>query len=390
MTTQQQAPPSAPHRNARYAWKMSGHGIWLVASLELRQRVRSTKWIWVLVAFAALVGFVTMLTAANMNGQDDTDTVFGLIVFFVLFLGLLVSPTLAATSVNGDNKEGTLAPLQATALSAADIVIGKLLGAWIASLAFVVVSIPFIAYAMAISNSHVGALFTTVGVLAVELLVVCAFGLGWSAITARPSASAVLSYVTVATLSILTAVFFGLTALLVTTKEPVDIYGSGYLWEQDLVSINGSVEAAQNVVQPTWDDSAYDEPACTWYVAKREQFHSERTWWLLALNPFVIVSDAAPVAERDQNSYGFSILGEIKNGVRVARLGPESKLDECWQARGDYGEGPSARDLQIASLGPVWPFGLGAHLLLAAGAIALAVRRVAVPHGTLASGTRVA
>ena len=38
----------------------------------------------------------------------------------------------------------------------------------------------------------------------------------------------------------------------------------------------------------------------------------------------------------------------------------------------------------------VWPWGLAFHGLLAVGGVALAVRRVAVPHGTLSAGARVA
>jgi hypothetical protein len=39
---------------------------------------------------------------------------------------------------------------------------------------------------------------------------------------------------------------------------------------------------------------------------------------------------------------------------------------------------------------PVWPWGLGLHVLLGAGFFWVAVRRLAVPYRRLAPGTRVA
>ncbi len=102
------------------------------------------------------------------------DLVFGLVVFFVLFLGLVVSPTLSATAINGDVRDGTMAPLQATALSAADIVLGKLLASWAASLAFLAVALPFIVIAYFDGRMPALAMLTVMLVLAVELLVVCA------------------------------------------------------------------------------------------------------------------------------------------------------------------------------------------------------------------------
>lgn len=370
MTTTQEAPAQAEpkrRRTPRFAWRASLRGVGLVAGLELRQRVRSTRWKWALAGFVALVGAVTLLISAatSYSYGERGDVVFGAVVFFVLFLGLVVSPTLAATSINGDVKEGTLAPLQATALSAADIVLGKLLGAWVASLAFVVASGPFLAFAFLQSDARGLAMVTTVLVLSAELLVVCAVGLGWSAITARPAASAVLTYFTVAALTVLSVVFFALTVTLVTTTDKVKVYQSDYAWDGDF-------------------------QGCTWYDTTQEQFHSERTWWLLAVNPFVIVSDAAPVVSRDDSYYSASVLGSIKQAVREARLGPRDTYDYCWEdGNGDFVSDRERADA-LAGLSPVWPWGLGFHALLAAGGVYLAIRRVQVPHGVLATGTRVA
>jgi hypothetical protein len=51
-------------------------------------------------------------------------------MLFVLGLALLVVPSLAAQSVNGDRERGTLATLQVTRLSAGEITLGKFVAAW--------------------------------------------------------------------------------------------------------------------------------------------------------------------------------------------------------------------------------------------------------------------
>ena len=184
-------------------WLLTRSGVRTVATLELRQRVRSTRWVVSLVVFGVVVGVVTALTyyvARQTTGGVPADTalaattgrtMFGFIVFFVLFLGLLVSPTLSATSINGDRANGTLATLQVTLLSPAEIVLGKLLASWVASLAFLAVSVPFVVWAFATGGTAFIGLVTTLLLLAVVLAVVCAIGLGFSALTARTAGSSV-------------------------------------------------------------------------------------------------------------------------------------------------------------------------------------------------------
>jgi ABC-type transport system involved in multi-copper enzyme maturation permease subunit len=305
--------------------------------------------------------------------SDRSDVLFGVVVFFVLGLGLLVSPTLSATAINGDSKEGTLAPLQATSLSSIDIVVGKLIAAWVASLAFLVVAIPFIVFSYFQSNAPAFAMLTTVIVLAVELLVVCAIGLGWSAITARTPASAVLTYVTVACLTVIALILFGLTFPLVNQPTTITVYGSD-----------------------TYDENTGYATECSIREQVEVLPRTDRTWWLLAINPFVIVADAAPsnddATRGDSNYYGGqTMLGSIKYAVREARLGPAAFENQCYQGEPhEVRPEEKARNEQLANLSPIWPWGLAFHALLAGGALWLAVRRVDVPHGKLATGTRVA
>jgi ABC-type transport system involved in multi-copper enzyme maturation permease subunit len=364
-------------------WTLTWHGVRTVAELELRQRIRSTRWIVALVVWFVVVGAITglvWLSTRNVmapplaNGAQvrslQGPMVFGLVVFFVLFLGLLVAPTLSATSINGDRSAGTLAILQVTLLSPFEIVLGKLLASWIAALAFLVVSVPFIGAALAAGGTPVVAMFVCLGVLALLLAAVCAIGLGFSALTARTSGSAVLTYIAVASLSALSPIVFGLSYFATTHNETVRVW---------------------TVPSTLWKTET--PPACVWEDQVQPVTHTERTWWLLAVNPFVIVADAAPQPQPAGHSSisGGDPLGAIRDGVRTLRAGPAPQLDQCWSAMTSSGTDPASpvakRDVDTSA---VWPWGLAANLLLGAAGVWVAVRRLRIPQRTLARGTRVA
>jgi ABC-type transport system involved in multi-copper enzyme maturation permease subunit len=358
----------------RGAWAVSRQGIRTVTVLELRQRIRSTRWIIALVVWFLVVAAITGLTFAvfrsDLTGTDPTQpwigrTIFGLVVFFVLFLGLLVSPTLSATAINGDRAAGTLATLQVTSLSAAEIVFGKLLASWIAALAFLAVSVPFILIAMSAGGTSAASVLSTLALLAVILAAVCAIGLGFSALTARTPASAVLTYIAVATLTVLSLIAFGLTVPAISSDDQVRLY---------------DVSPAA-----TWDQSG--DQQCVWRTQTIRQVHTERTWWLLAINPFVVVADAMP--ESAIGSAGASAgdqdpMSIIRRGVREARTGPGNEQARCWSSTQS---GPAERPLNRS---PVWPWGLAVNVLLGAVAVWFAVRRLRIPQRNLARGTRVA
>ncbi len=400
ITSPPQETAATPSSARREAWRVSLSGVRLVAELELRQRVRSTKWKWALASVAVLIGGITFLVwgATHAFGGDSGgdyggpgDLVFGLVVFFVLFLGLVVSPTLSATSINGDVRDGTMAPLQATALSAADIVLGKLLASWAASLAFLAVALPFIGIAYFDGRMPALAMFTVVLVLAVELLVVCAIGLGWSALTARTSASAVLTYTTVAVLVAVLPIIFGLLSVTFTQDVTVTSSYREYVYVDSDFPQSGPIDGTRPEGVP---ENAKQDEQGMYYVCRDNTYTSsmprtDKLWWLLAVNPYVIVADSAPSPDwSNDNYYGdIGILSGLKQAVREARVGPSTYSDNC-----DYQvtyEEQQRRD-RIDSLPAVWPWGLAVQALLAAGGVALGVRRLSVPYGTLPTGSRVA
>ncbi len=380
--------PAPAPRRPRPDLRLSGRGLATVVRLELRQRVRATRWLVALGVWVAVIALVTVLVGVTFASEelvgDDPvgqgPVIFSIVVFLVLSMGLLVSPALAATSINGDRAAGTLAPLQVTLLSPLEIALGKLVAAWTASLVLLATAVPFLVWAYAQGDVSVGAVLSTLVLTALTLAVVCAIGLGWSAVCARSAASAVLTYVSVASLCFLSPLLFGLSVPLVTETERVQVR------EQDYA----------NVVFDDRGEPVGGEPPCVTRTSVEQVVHTERSWWLLALSPYVVVADAAPRPAIDpETGYSsFDPLSGIRDGVRTARLGadPEEQYDYCSpdQTEAQFAAEQVARQEELDRAGAVWPWGLAADLVLGGVAVAVAVRRLQVPYGGLARGTRVA
>lgn len=246
--------------------------------------------------------------------------------------------------------------------------LGKLAAAWATSLALLVTAVPFILWAYFEGGTPFGRLLSTLGVLVLALLVVCAIGLGWSAITARTTSSAVLTYLSVALLGLGLPLIFALT-LPVTTHE-------------DRVRVREMV--------PTSETGTDENYVCRTTTQDMSRMHTERTWWLLAPNPFVIVADASPQPAASLRGYDDDPLSMIRRGVREARLGPKDVEDWCTETSDVISDDELDRITAADELGPVWPFGLLIDLGLAAGFTVVAVRRLRTPSRTLPRGVRVA
>ncbi|MBO3094709.1 ABC transporter permease [Cellulomonas dongxiuzhuiae] len=371
------AGPSPRTTPAVGTWTLTWHGVRTVAALELRQRVRSSRWKTALVVWFVVVGAITLLAGGVLTLFSESATttdeagavLFAVVTGLVLGLGLLVTPTLTSTAVNGDRAAGTLATLQVTLLSPTEIAAGKLLAAWLSACAFLVVSLPFFAIALAMGGVPVATLPRVVVLIALLLAAVCGMGLGWSTLAARPAGSTVLTFVTVAALTVFTPIFFGLTYPFLSTTQEVQVYGPPDSYWEDLQDGTGSAAA---------------DPVCELSVQERSVARTEWTWWLLAVNPFVVVADGAvpgSAAVDEQSIAGIVVTGTLT--VRDLRLGQPVPVDECWSAQDP---GVPARD----GAGPVWPLGLAVNLMLGATGFVVAVRRLRTPQRTLPRGTRVA
>ena len=352
---------------------MSWTAVRTVAVLELRQRVRSTRWRVMLVVWGVvlvlLCGGLTAL--AGMSGgrhEEIVPILYDLTLGFVLGIGLIVAPTLSATSINGDRADATLALLQATALRSHEIVVGKLLAAWLAALAFLAVAAPFLLAFTMTGGASWTALAGHLLILAVSLGSVCAIGLGLSAATARPSASAVLTYLVVTALVIGTPIMMTLSTTAVHGKQRSIVYSTDY------------DESTNNKQVCEKDPDIYTSDIVHW----------ERIWWMLVPNPFVALGDVsarAPVTDIDPRT-SYSPLGALGLGVDTMRTPQPAEVVSYYCGNNSHSTWDD--DVRRPEHLVFWPATLLVLGLLGAWSLVSASRRLRTPVRTLARGTRVA
>jgi ABC-type transport system involved in multi-copper enzyme maturation permease subunit len=349
---------------------MDVNGVLTVARLEFRLRIRAGRWRWLLFAWFALLLVVTGLvrTALSENNlsPEQVDArgavMFGVVMLIVLALALLVSPALAAQSVNGDRERGTLATLQVTRLRPAEIAFGKLVASWGTALVFLAVTLPLALWCYLEGGLSVLRVLGVYVVMALLLGVVCAVALALSALLARSTTSGVLAYLSVFALCVGTLIVFGLATVLT---------------QQHVLGSTQSCDEAGNCQPVTYETS----------VAR-----PDRTWWMLAPNPFAVLADSAPAApvrkvrlpdgRIQEESVSIDPLGAMSLTLHEIRVRPQPQQDA---AGGTYYQVPDG-----AVGGAVWPTGLAIDLLLAAGAVWLTVRRLRTPTYRLARGQRIA
>ncbi len=318
-------------------------GMLNVAAHEFRLRIRAGRWRWLLGTwFVTLLVLTALLRSALVSsGQTMPGTdMFGGLMLFMLALALLVVPSLTAQSVNGDRIRGVLATLQTTLLTPAEIALGKLVAAWGTAVVFLLTAVPLALWCVAEGGSAVR-VAVGLGVAAVVLGVICAIAQCLSALFARTTTSAVMSYVVVFALAIGTVVAFALGMVLTQTTE--------------------TRESADGVRYE------YTES------------HPERVWWLLAPNPFVIVADAAPRAPTDANAdtvMRLDPLGAIGEVARSMRQPEPQEVLPDGSVRGNEA--------------PVWPFGLAIHVVVGVTAVIITARRLRAPYGKISKSVRVA
>ena len=367
---------------------MSWSAVRTVAVLELRQRVRSTRWRIMLVVWGAVLVLLCggMAALAGMSGADagsSTPILYDLTVCFVLGIGLIIAPTLSATSVNGDRADATLALLQATRLRSQEIVVGKLVAAWSAALAFLAVALPFLLVFTLLGGASWITLVVHLLILVVVLGTVCAIGLGFSAATARTSASAVLTYLVVAGLVIGSPIVTAISATAVQGKQTEIIYETDYNASTNDKHVCGT------------------EPR----TYTRDVVHVERIWWMLVPNPFAALADVSgrnmvyvkqystleydsySPSEEVEERYPASPLGMA--GVTVDRM-RDPQPEEVVISHCEKSPGSDSSDWQTVTHTTFWPVTLVIVLGLGAWSLTSASRRLRTPARRLARGTRVA
>jgi ABC-type transport system involved in multi-copper enzyme maturation permease subunit len=340
---------------------MTLSGIKIVARQEFRVRLRTGRWRWLLVAwFAVIAAFAALLRyglALTRSSSEIAEAAIGLPLFggvmlFVLGLALLVAPALTAQSINGDRERGTLATVQVTPLSAWEITLGKFAAAWLTGLVFLVLTLPFVVWA--IIEGGVGPLraLAVLAIVALLIGVICAMAQGLSALFARGITSTLMSYLLVFALTVGTVITFGL-ALPLTMREQQ--------YTPSVAGNNGEVETY-----------TYDVP------------QPHYVWWLLAPNPFIVLGDAAPTPPTQINPR----TGKEEPVIDMDPLSGVGLMARSMRVERSDGSGPTMDDLQASPA--VWPYGLGFEVLLGAGALWLSAHRLRTPVRGLTRGVRIA
>jgi ABC-2 type transport system permease protein len=347
-------------------------GIGVILSLELRQRVRGVAWYVLIGVFVALIAIVTVVLTFALNafgmGSDSSTGVgagiYSTIIYFVLLLGTLVAPALSGNAINGDRDAGTLATTQITLITTWQLILGKFLAAWITALAFLVASLPFIVYSAFVGGLSPVTVLVSALVLALELGVVAAVGVGLSGVITRSLFSIVVTYLVVAMLSVGTLIAFALGGISVQTTV-TNTYVSGAEYDSNGMPTSCQAPIVQETTQPRFD----------------------LFWGVLVANPYILLADAVPTTY-DANGNADDLFGSIKYIVRQAQIAPsDSSYNECTDL--GYPESPTAEDV-IDSTVPGWFVGLFLHLLLAGGALYWAWARTNTPAGQLPKGSRIA
>jgi ABC-2 type transport system permease protein len=355
---------------------MSLQGVMTVARLEFQLRIRAGRWRWMVLAWFLVLLLVTGLVRASLTSTNLSQeqlqargaVMFGVVMIIVLALALLVSPALAAQSVNGDRERGTLATLQVTRLRAGEIAVGKLIASWGTALLFLAVTLPLALWCYAEGGLSPLRVVGVYLVTALLLGVVCAVSLALSALLARSTTSGVLAYLSVFALSVGTFVAFGLATVLTQQHVTATSVGCAY------------------------DDRGNQEPgSCQQQDYETTVPRTDRTWWLLSPNPFAVLADSAPAGPvREVRQPDGRV---VKEGVSLDPLGAMSRALHQIRVRpqvqtGDFGTYYDVPDGVVG--GAVWPTGLLVDLLLGAGAVWLTARRLRTPTYRLARGQRIA
>lgn len=365
---------------------MSGQRLGTIVGLELTQRTRSVAWYVLLGVFAVLLVIVTALSFLAWGYVDEPGAaIYSTIVYFTLLLVVLVSPTLSGNAVNGDRDAATLAPVQVTLATTAEILLGKFLAAWITGLAFVAVSIPFLVIATLAGGGAIGTIAVSLLVLVFEVGVIAAIGVALSGILSRPLFSVATTYLVVAALVVGTLIAFALVGYTVRSTA-VSEYRS-----YDYEAYQGDTFPCMPGEAPTDDYPCDPDVAVTcgeWQVSTYEVPRFDRVWWLLAANPFVILADATPT-QFDSRGNPVDLFGQLKTGVRMAQLPPdlEQRWDDC--APMPPQDSPTPEEI-MAQTAPSWFVGMALQALLAAGLLWWAWARTRTPAGRLPKGTRIA
>ncbi|WP_062298950.1 ABC transporter permease [Demequina maris] len=402
-----EAPEPAPASSARPAirgnpWLPTPRGVWLVTGIELRRRRPTVKgWIFYGLLVAVILGLGILVAMVSPEGL--TSIPLEMVLVLVLGAGMLIAPSLAATSINGDSSEGVLAPLQMTRLTAGDLALGKLLSSWLIAFFVLLTIAPLMVYAFVRSGWHGDELAIVLAAILLVVLTSTAIGLAWSSLAARAVASVSLAHLTTGFLLLGTLLTFVFTQPLVS-ETVTD--SSRYV---DYEALTDEQRAAYD----SWDWSEVDPATlpCTTDTDPWEYgvAHTERTAWIVLANPVVMIGEMSPIVSyetwEEDGRAAPGLFAEMHASVSGWRIGPSEadlagqQWDECAMLVADVngedyyggsgGDWEAEQEERSTYDRAPW-IGLGVQGVLLLGSIWIVVARLRVPYKKLRQGSRVA
>jgi ABC-type transport system involved in multi-copper enzyme maturation permease subunit len=359
---------------------LTAHGVVTVARHEFTLRIRAGRWRWLLGVWFLLVSAFTVLVHLSVrstypHADNKGVVVYGAVVLFVLGLALLVVPSLTGQSVNGDRERGTLATLQVTRLSALEIAVGKLAAAWGTSLVFLALALPAVLYAVSLGGVPLDRVVVVSVVVGLLLGVVSAIALCLSSLLSRSTTSGVLSYLSVFALTVGTLIAFGIGAAMSTER-----------YTETFTNDCPTPEQLREQGIPEQEIDSFLR-GCGEQTYEGTRARTDRVWWLLAPNPFVVVADAAPQLPKETDAERRARLRREEQGIGSTDLRQSDPLGAMGRGVRDLRQRPGSHE---PGRKPVWPYGLGIDLLIGIGAVVITARRLHAPSRTLPKGQRVA
>lgn len=388
----------SPPARKRNPWFPTLRGVGLVAGIELRRRRPSAKgYVMYGIMFAAILGLGILVALVSPDGKNSLPL--ELVLILVLGAGMLIGPSLSATSINGDSGEGVLAPLQMSHLTAGDLAIGKLIASWLVSIAALITMTPFLVFAFMRSGWHWDELLIVLVVILFVVLTATAIGLAWSGIAARAVASVSLAHLTTGALVLGTLLLFAFTQPLVS--ESVTITNNYVDYDRLTPEQQEAIDHAY--MNDDFSDPILETLPCIEDPWEASVAHTERNAWLLLLNPVVVIGESAPIVNpetwEEDGRAAPGAFAMMHQGVSSARMGPDEdpmhmNYDECAMfAENDrYPQDDRWAERQEAQATydrAPW-LGLAFQGVLLVGAMTLVIQRLRVPYKKLRSGTRVA
>lgn len=329
-----------------------------VLARELKERLRTRRATIVVVAYLAVLAVILQVvySALSSTSADPFSnplatqsarlgrSLFETLLFFMLLLVAFIVPGLTADAVTGERERQTLVPLQVSLLAPRSILAGKLASSLAFVTLLVLATLPLLGVSFILGGVSLGQMARgVVAVLATGVVLAC-LALACSSWARRTQGAMVLAYGCALFLVVGTALIYGAQAVIDDAPEP-------HRPSLAVLTLNPLVAAADATGTATglFDVISPLEPMRALIFEERRN----AVGWVGSGPPEAFVEIPATTMVTGDEGVGVVVEGEVPGVVPQAGTGGV----------------------------PFWGRSLAALGALAAGAFALATRRLRAPSG---------